>query len=129
MAILLITHDLGVIAEMADRVAVMYAGKIVEHATTKALFARPMHPYTRGLMRSVPRLDQVRQRLDIIPGMVPDAREYPPGCRFAPRCPLAEDRCRRQEPILEEREDGHLAACWEIEAGAATPDEPAKSDD
>ena len=129
MAILLITHDLGVIAEMADRVAVMYAGKIVEHATTKALFARPMHPYTRGLMRSVPRLDQVRERLDIIPGMVPDAREFPPGCRFAPRCPLAEDRCRRQEPLLEEREDGHLAACWKIDADEATLDESAKGDE
>ena len=119
MAILLITHDLGVIAEMADRVAVMYAGKIVEHATTEALFVRPLHPYTRGLLQSVPRLDQVRDRLEIIPGMVPDAREFPEGCRFAPRCLLAEDRCRQQEPVLEEHGGGHLAACWKV--GVADP--------
>jgi|APSaa5957512622_1039677.scaffolds.fasta_scaffold63615_2 peptide/nickel transport system ATP-binding protein len=123
MAILLITHDLGVIAEMADRVAVMYAGKIVEHATTEALFARPLHPYTRGLLQSVPRLDQVRDRLEIIPGMVPDAREFPDGCRFAPRCALAEERCRQQEPMLEERGEGHRVACWKWEAAAGAKSE------
>jgi oligopeptide/dipeptide ABC transporter ATP-binding protein len=112
MAILLITHDLGVVAETADRVAVMYAGRIVEYADTEGLFARPRHPYTQGLLQSVPRLDQQRERLEIIPGMVPDAREFPPGCRFAPRCPLAEERCRRQEPALEEQGKDHQVACW-----------------
>ena len=115
MAILLITHDLGVIAEMADRVAVMYAGEIVEYATTEALFARPLHPYTRGLLQSVPRLDHIRERLHIIPGMVPDAREFPDGCRFAPRCSLAEAHCREQTPTLEMFAEGHQAACWKIE--------------
>ena len=112
MAILMITHDLGVIAEVADQVAVMYAGRIVEYADTGTLFARPMHPYTRGLLRSIPRLDEGRERLDIISGMVPDARAFPPGCRFAPRCPLADDRCGVEEPILAEVADGHRVSCW-----------------
>ena len=115
MAILMITHDLGVIAEVADQVAVMYAGRIVEYADTGTLFARPMHPYTRGLLRSIPRLDEGRERLDIISGMVPDARAFPPGCRFAPRCPLADDRCGVEEPILAEIADGHRVSCWKAE--------------
>ena len=112
MAILMITHDLGVIAEVADQVTVMYAGKIVEYAATAVLFAQPLHPYTQGLLRSIPRLDEGRERLDIIPGMVPDARAFPPGCRFAPRCPLADDRCRSEEPQLAEMGDGHWTSCW-----------------
>ena len=112
MAIVMITHDLGVIAETADQVAVMYAGQIVEHAETPALFARPRHPYTRGLLRSIPRLDDEQERLDIIPGVVPDARAFPPGCRFAPRCPLADAHCRAETPPLEEIEAGHWASCW-----------------
>ena len=112
MAIVLITHDLGVIAETADQVAVMYAGQIVEYAATPALFARPQHPYTRGLLRSIPRLDDAQDRLDIIPGAVPDARAFPPGCRFAPRCPLADARCRVEAPALAEVESGHWASCW-----------------
>ena len=112
MAIVMITHDLGVIAETADQVAVMYAGQIVEYAETQALFARPRHPYTRGLLRSIPRLDAEQERLDIIPGVVPDARAFPPGCRFAPRCPLADDLCRAEVPPLEEMEAGHWASCW-----------------
>jgi len=115
MAILLITHDLGVIAEMADRVAVMYAGKIVEYTTTEKLFKRPMHPYTRGLLQSIPRLNQSRERLEIIPGMVPDAREFPEGCRFAPRCGLAEGRCRQEDPTLEALEEGHWVSCWKAD--------------
>ncbi|MEE3257982.1 MAG: ABC transporter ATP-binding protein [Candidatus Latescibacterota bacterium] len=115
MAILMITHDLGVIAEVADQVAVMYAGRIVEYADTGTLFARPMHPYTRGLLRSIPRLDEGRERLDIISGMVPDAHAFPPGCRFAPRCPLADDRCGVEEPILAEVADGHRVSCWKAE--------------
>ena len=112
MAIVMITHDLGVIAETADQVAVMYAGQIVEHAETQALFARPRHPYTRGLLRSIPRLDDEQERLDIIPGVVPDARSFPQGCRFAPRCPLADAHCRAETPPLEEIEAGHWASCW-----------------
>ena len=112
MAIVMITHDLGVIAETADQVAVMYAGQIVEYAETQSLFTRPRHPYTRGLLRSIPRLDDEQERLDIIPGVVPDARAFPPGCRFAPRCPLADAHCRAEAPRLEEVEAGHWASCW-----------------
>ena len=112
MAIVMITHDLGVIAETADQVAVMYAGQIVEYAETQSLFARPRHPYTRGLLRSIPRLDDEQERLDIIPGVVPDARAFPPGCRFAPRCPLADDHCRAEAPSLAEIEPVHWASCW-----------------
>ena len=112
MAIVMITHDLGVIAETADQVAVMYAGQIVEYAETQALFIRPQHPYTRGLLRSIPLLDAEQERLEIIPGVVPDARVFPPGCRFAPRCPLADDHCRAEAPPLEEIEAGHWASCW-----------------
>ena len=112
MAIVMITHDLGVIAETADQVAVMYAGQIVEYAETQSLFARPRHPYTRGLLRSIPRLDDEQERLDIIPGVVPDARAFPPGCRFAPRCPLADDHCRAEAPSLAEIEPAHWASCW-----------------
>ena len=112
MAIVMITHDLGVIAETADQVAVMYAGQIVEYAETQALFTRPRHPYTRGLLRSIPRLDAAQERLDIIPGVVPDARVFPQGCRFAPRCPLADAHCRAEAPPLEEVEAGHWASCW-----------------
>ena len=117
MAIVMITHDFGVIAETADQVAVMYAGQIVEHAATQALFARPRHPYTHGLLRSIPRLDDAQERLDIIPGVVPDARAFPPGCRFAPRCPLADARCRAETPRLEEVEAGHWASCWKAGEG------------
>jgi peptide/nickel transport system ATP-binding protein/oligopeptide transport system ATP-binding protein len=116
MAVLLITHDLGVVAEVTDRTAVMYAGQIVEYAATAALFAAPLHPYTRGLMQSIPRLDRRRERLEIIPGTVPDPRHFPAGCRFAPRCPLAEDACRRQEQALELLAPGHWARCWKAEA-------------
>ena len=112
MAIVMITHDLGVIAETADQVAVMYAGQIVEYAETQALFTRPRHPYTRGLLRSIPLLDAEQERLDIIPGVVPDARVFPQGCRFAPRCPLADDHCRAEVPPLEDVEAGHWTSCW-----------------
>ena len=116
MAVLLITHDLGVVAETADRVAVMYAGRIVETAETARLFADPRHPYTRGLLRSVPQLEGPLNRLEVIPGRVPEATDFPPGCRFHPRCPLAEDRCRRESPPLEEVGPGHGAACWRWDA-------------
>jgi peptide/nickel transport system ATP-binding protein len=117
-AILLITHDLGVVAEMAERVVVMYAGRKVEEAPVEALFARPRHPYTRGLLGSIPRLGETaagagRKRLAEIPGMVPSLKEPMAGCSFAPRCPLAQPRCRAEYPPLEEKSAGHIAACWE----------------
>jgi oligopeptide/dipeptide ABC transporter ATP-binding protein len=120
-AIILITHDLGVIAEMADEVAVMYAGRIVEKADVRSLFANAQHPYTLGLMASIPRLDEDRRRLSTIEGMVPAPDAMPAGCRFAPRCPLADRRCHEAEPALRALAPGHVAACWKapIDEGAA----------
>jgi oligopeptide/dipeptide ABC transporter ATP-binding protein len=113
MAVLLITHDLGVVAGSADRVVVMYAGQVVETAPTEALFARPGHPYTEGLMASIPRLDRPRARLHSIPGSVPAATAWPAGCRFHPRCPYAWDKCRVEEPpLLETGTAGQSARCW-----------------
>ena len=113
MAVLLITHDLGVVAGSADRVVVMYAGQVVETAATRALFATPRHPYTEGLLASIPRLDQPRERLRSIPGSVPPATAWPTGCRFHPRCPYAWEKCRSEEPpLLETGTPGHSARCW-----------------
>jgi peptide/nickel transport system ATP-binding protein/oligopeptide transport system ATP-binding protein len=112
MAVLLITHDLGVVAGSADRVVVMYAGQVVETAATRALFATPRHPYTEGLLASIPRLDEERERLRSIPGSVPPATAWPTGCRFHPRCPYAWDKCRTEEPPLLETGTGHSARCW-----------------
>ena len=98
MAILIITHDLGVIAEVADEVIVMYAGRIVESAPVASLFADPQHPYTIGLLGSIPRLDVDRERLPTIEGTVPSPNNLPTGCRFAPRCPFADRRCRDEQP-------------------------------
>ena len=113
MAVLLITHDLGVVAGTADRVVVMYAGQVVETAPTPELFARPRHPYTEGLMASIPRLDRPRQRLHSIPGSVPAATAWPAGCRFHPRCPFAWEKCRTEEPpLLDTEAAGHTARCW-----------------
>jgi len=118
-AVLLITHDLGVVAETAHRVIVMYAGRKVEEATVGELFARPLHPYTVGLMNSIPRLDLMRgqtdrtnERLQEIPGIVPPLFDLPPGCAFAPRCSRADDKCRSERPAYEEKQPGHWAACW-----------------
>ena len=96
MAVLLITHDLGIIAEVADTVYVMYAGKVVEHAVTRELFKHPKHPYTVGLLNSIPDLRRSKERLDAIPGVVPSPGSFPPGCRFQDRCPLVIDKCRRR---------------------------------
>jgi peptide/nickel transport system ATP-binding protein len=124
-AIVLITHDLGVVAEMAQRVVVMYAGRKVEEARVEALFERPLHPYTVGLLDSVPRLGETQRgiagRLAEIPGTVPSLREEPVGCTFAPRCPYATDICRREYPPLEMKEDGHYAACWHSDVVAVRP--------
>jgi len=112
-AIMLITHDLGVVAEMCDRVAVMYAGKIVEEGTTLDLFREPLHPYTEGLLASIPRIDEGRQeKLHVIEGTVPNLLHLPHGCSFAPRCPKAMDVCRREAPTLLEVGDGRKVSCW-----------------
>ncbi len=125
MAILLITHDLGVVAENADVVAVMYAGRVVEYGSVEAVFDDPLHPYTRGLFRSMPRLGASKHRLDVIPGQVPNPASLPTGCPFWPRCDLAREaapsqheehqvapRCVQGDPPLREVKPGHWSACW-----------------
>jgi oligopeptide/dipeptide ABC transporter ATP-binding protein len=113
MAVMLITHDLGVIAENCDEVVVMYAGRVAEQGAVEQIFDRPTHPYTRGLLASIPRLEHPRKtRLSTIEGLVPSLNEMPPGCRFQNRCPLAADVCRTAPPPLEEIEPGHTAACY-----------------
>jgi len=122
-AVILITHDLGVVAETAHRVIVMYAGRKVEEAVVGELFANPLHPYTRGLLNSIPRLDLLRGesesgingqggRLQEIPGIVPPLFALPQGCAFAPRCSRADDKCRSERPSYEQKKPGHWAACW-----------------
>lgn len=116
-AVILITHDLGIIAEMADRVAVMYAGRIIEEAEIKPLFNQPLHPYTQGLLASIPVLGKVTDKLEVIPGIVPNLINLPPGCKFAPRCAARLEHdlsiCSKQEPdLLSIDGDGHTARCW-----------------
>jgi oligopeptide/dipeptide ABC transporter ATP-binding protein len=114
MSVLLITHDLGVVAQTAHQVCVMYAGKVVERAATRELFKRPHHPYTVGLFRSIPKLGRRVFKLDTIPGMVPSALEFPKGCRFNNRCPFATDKCLTDEPALREigtPDEPHQVAC------------------
>ena len=117
-AIILITHDMGVVAENADRVVVMYAGKKVEEAVSSVLFDQPGHPYTKGLLGSIPHLDDAaragvaRRRLNEIKGIVPSLARLPQGCSFAPRCSFASDHCHKVEPSLEEHRPGHVIACW-----------------
>ncbi len=115
-SVILITHDLGVVAEMAERVAVMYAGEIVEQTDVNTLFDQPLHPYTQGLIGSIPVLGEIKERLDVIPGSVPNLVDLPPGCRFAPRC-LARVKygltiCPEVKPELEEIKPGHSVRCW-----------------
>jgi len=126
MGLMLITHDLGVVAQTAQRVIVMYAGRKVEEAEVVALFAAPLHPYTKGLLASIPRLDFTSgeappqaERLTEIPGMVPSLANLPAGCAFAPRCALADERCRTLFPPYEEKRPRHWAACWHAEGSAA----------
>jgi peptide/nickel transport system ATP-binding protein len=124
MGLILITHDLGVVAQTAQRVIVMYAGKKVEEAEVEALFAQPRHPYTRGLMASIPAVPSLGTKADArlveIPGMVPSLTNLPKGCAFAPRCPLAIARCKEEYPPLENWGAGHLAACWRAAETAGT---------
>jgi len=118
-AIILITHDLGVVAETCDPVFVLYAGRMVEQAPAASLFAHPRHPYTRGLLRALPRTDTgsdptgARPRLAEIPGIVPALTQPIPGCAFVPRCSFAVERCRASPPALTEAEALHLVSCWE----------------
>jgi oligopeptide/dipeptide ABC transporter ATP-binding protein len=116
MAILLITHNLGIVGDMADRVAVMYAGQIVELAPAKELLRRPLHPYTKALMNAVPKLAGGANRLSAIPGNVPRIGNFPPGCRFAPRCPIAKPECSERIPELVEVEAGRFVRCpfWKL---------------
>lgn len=112
MAVMMITHDLGVVAEVADKVLVMYAGKVMEYTDTRSLFSNPSHPYTWGLMRSLPRMDVRVKRLQAIPGMVPSPLDFPKGCKYHTRCPLATSRCMEEEPELKEICPGHKVRCW-----------------
>jgi oligopeptide/dipeptide ABC transporter ATP-binding protein len=119
MTVVLITHDLGVIAQEAQKIAVMYAGKIVESATVEQIFAKPLHPYTKGLIDSIPArcagVDKKQQKyLKTIPGSVPSLYNLAPGCRFYDRCSYADSHCAKEEPLLDEIEQGHFAACWNI---------------
>ena len=128
MSILLITHDLGVVAQYAHHVAVMYAGKVVEYSDTREVFRNPRHPYTVGLFRSIPKLGVKVAKLDTIPGTVPSALEFPAGCRFHNRCPFSVQRCETEEPVLRSIAPGHTVAChfaedvtlkeWERKAAA-----------
>jgi len=115
MSVVLITHDLGVIAEATERVIVMYAGKILESARTSELFEYPLHPYTRGLLDSIPSINKDKKRLYSIPGMVPSATAWPKGCRFHNRCTHADDICRNNPPPLEEVRGDHWVSCWKWE--------------
>ncbi len=112
MSIILITHDLSLIAEMAEKVAIMYAGKIVEYGTAEQVFLNPQHPYTRGLLASIPRLTGDIHKLEFIPGVPPDLSNPPPGCRFAPRCKFKFEPCDKEEPPVIEVEPGHYVSCW-----------------
>lgn len=116
-SVILITHDLGVIAEAASNVAVMYAGKIVEYGDVKAIFSNPLHPYTEGLLQSVPKISKMKTcdkegYLSTIPGSVPSLYSLPPGCSFQDRCPAMMEKCRAEEPFLKEVTPGHFSRCW-----------------
>jgi oligopeptide/dipeptide ABC transporter ATP-binding protein len=112
MAIMLITHDLGVVAEMCERVVVMYAGKVVEEADVVSIFTNPLHPYTEGLLKSIPRMDEDVEKLHVIEGVVPNPLHLPAGCRFEPRCPYSMDKCKTEQPTLEQLAPGRWVACF-----------------
>lgn len=114
MSVMLITHDFGVVAELCEEVIVMYASRVVEKGSVRQLFSNPLHPYTQGLLQSIPRLGRKSERLHVIEGSVPSATQLPAGCRFAPRCPKADEGCRSRQPELETFEPGHQAACWKV---------------
>jgi oligopeptide/dipeptide ABC transporter ATP-binding protein len=112
MAIVVITHDLGVVAELAEEVVVMYAGKVQEDSDVRTIYKNPMHPYTAGLQKAIPRVHEDMDRLYVIEGTVPNPLDFPPGCKFHPRCPKVMDKCRTQEPELIEVAPGHKVRCW-----------------
>ena len=112
MAIVIITHDLGVVAEMAERVVVMYAGKVQEDSDVRTIYKNPLHPYTMGLQKAIPRVHEDMDRLYVIEGVVPNPLDFPPGCKFHPRCPQVMDKCRTQEPELITIAPGHKVRCW-----------------
>jgi oligopeptide/dipeptide ABC transporter ATP-binding protein len=118
-AIILITHDLGIVAQVAERVMVMYAGEAVEYASTKQLYAQPGHPYTTALLESIPKLHSRRETLYNIKGAVPSPSQYPEGCRFSPRCPWAAETCQRQKPPLFDTDGRQAVRCWRYERGRA----------
>ena len=124
-AIIMITHDLGVIAELVDQVVVMYTGIIVERGDVETIFANPQHPYTQGLLASIPRLDMDVERLQAIPGSVPTPGNFPKGCGFHPRCPYAKDICEaKRPPAFKADGEGHYAACWKlVDYQDVTPEE------
>jgi oligopeptide/dipeptide ABC transporter ATP-binding protein len=115
MAVMLITHDLGLIAEVVDRVVVMYCGRILESGGVDRIFQNPAHPYTLGLMGSIPQLDEDRERLQTIDGAVPSPFDMPVGCKFAPRCAFVTDICKKKDPESVEVETGHWVRCWRRE--------------
>lgn len=124
MGVIFITHDLGVVAEICNRVVVMYLGQIVEEADTQTLFANPCHPYTKGLLKSIPQMDGDRsQKLHVIEGMVPTLHNIPAGCRFAPRCPYADDLCREHPPEMKEHTEQHKVRCWHVDKIALEEEE------
>jgi len=112
MSVIIITHDLGVIAEVSDRVVVMYSGKVMEYTDVETLFENPMHPYTWGLMNSIPKMGQKIKRLMTIPGVVPSPLNFPKGCKFNNRCSLANEKCFSHEPDLVKIETRHEVRCW-----------------
>lgn len=112
MGVIFITHDMGVINEVSDNTAVMYCGKIQEYASTRTIMEKPLHPYTKALMRAIPRINAEREQLETIPGTIPSLQELPSGCSFHNRCAFASERCRREGPALYDAGDGHLVRCW-----------------
>jgi peptide/nickel transport system ATP-binding protein len=122
-AMLMITHDLGVVSEVCDRVAVMYAGSVAEEGSVAEVYDSPSHPYTAGLFRSLPDLDEDMERLEPIPGLMPDPSNLPAGCFFAPRCVLCSKRCENEKPVLTDLQSGHKTACFNFEALIARPSE------
>ena len=126
LAVLLITHDLAVVAETAHRVGVMYASKMVETTDVNSLFSEPLHPYTQGLFRSLPRLGTRTARLETIPGNVPNPLNFPTGCKFHPRCPIGAtlQQCQTEEPPLKQVKPGHWCACWKCPGYNETPPAP-----
>ena len=114
-AIMLITHDLGVVAEMCDHVVVMYSGKVVEEGDAESIFAKPLHPYTKGLMNSIPKLTDDLEFLESIEGSVPNPLKLPQGCYFNPRCKYATDECREKQPELKDMGNGHKVSCFVAE--------------